>query len=114
MKLPVLALICLIANPFVSAQQLDFPNVAISDDVRVSESMSALAEQVISVYKDSDRDRYLNNLFQLQMVAGKYAEADATINSLRELRRTSNAPYIVADRDLGKVELLRRHKGVCD
>jgi putative CocE/NonD family hydrolase len=96
LKLPVLALICLIANPFVSAQQLDFPNVAISDDVRVSESMSALAEQVISVYKDSDRDRYLNNLFQLQMVAGKYAEADATINSLRDLRRTSNAAEAAA------------------
>jgi hypothetical protein len=49
--------------------------------------MSALAGQAIAVYKDDNRDRYLDNLFRLQLVAGRYADATKTLSSLRTLRK---------------------------
>jgi len=49
--------------------------------------MSELAGQAIAIYRDDNRDRYLDNLFRLQMVAGRYADATNTLNSLRALRR---------------------------
>ncbi|PYO09633.1 MAG: hypothetical protein DMD30_05405, partial [Gemmatimonadetes bacterium] len=49
--------------------------------------MSELAGQAIAIYRDDNRDRYLDNLFRLQIVAGRYADATNTLNSLRALRR---------------------------
>ncbi|GAB3347516.1 hypothetical protein GCM10027430_07210 [Lysobacter tyrosinilyticus] len=48
--------------------------------------MPVLAERTLAVYREDDRDRYLANLFRLQLVAGRYPEAAATIRNLRELR----------------------------
>src|SRR5207237_6266126 len=50
-------------------------------------AISALATQTIPIYRDSNRDRFLDNLFRLQMVAGRYADAGRTLDSLRALRR---------------------------
>src|SRR6266550_4557351 len=68
-----------------SAQDLGFPNTIAANDT--ARTMAALAQQAIGVYKDSDRDRYLDNLFRLQTVAGRYADATNTLTALRALRR---------------------------
>ena len=47
--------------------------------------MSALAIKATAVYKDDNRSRYLDNLFRLQMAAGRYTDATATLISLRSL-----------------------------
>ena len=52
--------------------------------------MSGLAGQAISLYTETDRDKYLGTLFRLQMTAGRHADADATLASLRELRLVAN------------------------
>src|SRR2546423_8148618 len=65
------------------AQDLRF-NSAVGADI--AQAMSALAVQALAVYKESARDRYLDNLFRLQMVAGRYADASKTLRSLRTLR----------------------------
>ena len=96
MKLLFVLLLCSSASLSASPEELTFPKVATGDDAALSRAMSALAEQVVAVYKDSDHDRYLNNLFQLQIVAGHYKEADQTISSLRALRRASNAAQAAA------------------
>jgi len=77
-------LLCLVSTSFASAQELRFP--AVGNDT--PQAMSALAEQAIASYKESDRGRYVDNLFRMQMVAGRYADAAASIKSLRALRRT--------------------------
>ena len=59
-------------------------------------SLPGRVKQLVAVYKDSDHDRYLNNLFQLQIVAGDYNEAVRTISALRDLRRASNAAQAAA------------------
>src|ERR1700693_5592501 len=73
------------ATSLASAQDVDFPNTIAGNDT--ARTMTALAQQAIGVYKDSDRDRYLDNLFRLQTVAGRYADATNTLTALRALRR---------------------------
>ncbi len=52
--------------------------------------MRDLATRLVPIYEEPDRDRYLANLSALQMVAGNYAAADVSRQSLRERRRRSN------------------------
>jgi putative CocE/NonD family hydrolase len=46
--------------------------------------MHRLAESLIAQYQDGDRERYLRNSFALQVVAGRYADADATATARRD------------------------------
>src|SRR5438477_949894 len=75
----------LIASTVVSGQELAFRSDSIGADTAAA--ISALATQTIPIYRDSNRDRFLDNLFRLQMVAGRYADAGRTLDSLRALRR---------------------------
>ena len=59
-----------------SAQQLDFNSLASADELELSKAMPTLAKQVIANYKDEDRQKYLNNLFRLQIIARDYAAAN--------------------------------------
>jgi putative CocE/NonD family hydrolase len=77
-----------------SAQQLPFPSAAIASDT--ARAMSALAEQTIAIYKDGNRDRYLDNLFRLQIVAGRNADAVKTLATLRALRGNRVSPSATA------------------
>ena len=52
--------------------------------------MLDLARQVLTIYKDSDRDTYLDNQFRLQMVAHDYAQALESLLELRTFRRSTN------------------------
>ncbi len=55
--------------------------------------MPELARAVIAVYRQDDRVGYLDNLFRLQLVAGRYTDADTTIAVLRDQRgRRSSSP----------------------
>ena len=79
------AVLCVASGSLASAQDLSFPNAIAGNDT--ARTMAALAQQAIGVYKDNDRDRYLDNLFRLQMVAGRYTDATNTLTALRALRR---------------------------
>jgi len=76
-----------------SAQQLDFDKLAADDDVELSKAMAGLAKQVIAKYKEEDREKYLDNLFRLQMIAGNYAGSNATLKSLRKILKASDPIY---------------------
>lgn len=77
------ALISAATGSFSGAQELRFNNALGAD---TAQAMSALALQALAVYKDNNRDRYLDNLFRIQMVAGRYADVGKTLMSLRVLR----------------------------
>lgn len=70
---------------YVAAQSFDFPRAAAADDSILEKTMPVLAAQVSANYKEEDRIRYLDNVFRLQIVAGKYEDALASIASLRQL-----------------------------
>jgi uncharacterized protein len=78
------AAICFVVSAsLASAQELPFNSAAIGTDT--ARAMSVLANQAIAAYKDANRVVYLDNLFRLQMVAGRYADATRTLTSLRAL-----------------------------
>jgi hypothetical protein len=77
----------------LSAQQLDFNKIVVTDEAELSKAMPGLAKQVIANYKDEDREKYLNNLFRLQIIAGDYAAAKDTIKLLRDILRASDPVY---------------------
>ena len=84
------ALLALLSPGWAAALHFDFrPPVSVSDPAAPA-IMRDLAERVIPVYQDSDGDRYLANLSALQLVAGDYATAYATRQSLQERRRKAD------------------------
>jgi putative CocE/NonD family hydrolase len=92
-KILCLVFLGLLLTTQTSAQQLDFNKLAASDEVELSKAMSNLAKQIIANYKEEDRQKYLNNLFRLQMIAGDYAQAKETIKLLRDILRASDPVY---------------------
>ena len=76
-----------------SAQQLSFNKTAAADEAELSKAMPGLARQIIAGYKEGDREKYLNNLFRLQMLAGNYAEAIHSIKSLRDVPAANDPVY---------------------
>jgi len=102
-KVGLLRKALLIACSFVcscmpaTAQQFDFPAAAVSDPVAAAKAMPVLAGQVLDSYKEPDRDKYLENVFRLQLVAGKYVEAQKSIAELRDAlngSRPTHAPWL--------------------
>src|SRR5687768_10764494 len=78
------------------AQQFDFPAAAAKDSAVLASYMPRLATQVLAAYREGDRRVYLDNLFRIQFVAGKYSEARSTLDSLRTLQGSSVQPEIRA------------------
>ena len=90
MRFLLVAALCVAASSHASAQALNFSAATIGSDTAAA--MSALASQAIGIYKEQNRDRYLDNLFRLQMVAGRYEDASTTLNSLARLRGNRVSP----------------------
>ena len=83
-------LVTVLVPAWAAALHFDFhPPTSVSDPAAPA-IMRDLAERVIPVYQDSDPDRYLANLSALQMVAGDYAVAYDSRQSLRERRRKAD------------------------
>jgi len=99
----------------VRAQSLEFHAPASVNDARTPQVMRDLAERIIPVYNDTDRERYLANLSALQLVAGSYAAAYAARLSLAELRHqlpgAASAQALVADLH-ARAKALQTQEGV--
>jgi hypothetical protein len=91
MKSLCVACVALALCAAASAQQLELHLPAKADDAAVSEAMPDLATRVIAVYRDDDRSVFLNNLLRLQVVAGRYAAASATLKELIDLAEATHA-----------------------
>ena len=93
---------CLAALP-CAAQPFDFPAAAVEDPAALAKSMPALAREVIAVYRNDDRRQSLDDLFRLQTVAGRYADAAKTLAALRALPPDSVSPQGRATRVLYEI-----------
>ncbi|MGO1002670.1 CocE/NonD family hydrolase [Lysobacter sp. CA196] len=65
---------------------------ALESPAALDAAMPALAERLIADYREPDRARYLTQLFRLQLVAGRYAQARRSIEALRELSPLGGPP----------------------
>lgn len=91
MKGLLFAALTFVATP-CAAQQFDFPAAAAKDPAVLSAAMPKLASQAIAVYREGDRRTYLDNLFRLQIVAGRYTDATKSLAELHALRLNSASP----------------------
>jgi putative CocE/NonD family hydrolase len=79
------------ASPaWAAAPDLEFHAPPAATDATTPAVMRDLAERLLPVYQEPDPDRYLANLSALQMVAGNYAAADVSRQSLRDRRRRAD------------------------
>ena len=78
----------------VAAQAFPLSSADIADSAALSRSMPRLAAEVLATYRDADRARFLDNLFRLQLLTGKYREAATSLAEARALRtaRRDTAP----------------------
>ncbi|HEY6451075.1 MAG TPA: CocE/NonD family hydrolase [Steroidobacteraceae bacterium] len=74
----------------VAAQNIDFQPPALAIDPTTPALMRDLAERILPVYQENNPELYLANLSALQLVAGGYEAADATRQSLRDRRRSTD------------------------
>lgn len=84
--------VLLSVSTVVRAQQLDFPAAASSDSASWASELRSFTERVIVAYRENDRVTYLGNLFRLQALAGKYAEASATLTAYDKALPRGAAP----------------------
>ena len=96
MKSVLLPLLCLVTFPCSADTQFDFPSQAVDDPAVLAKAMPALAQAVIPVYQDPDRQIYLDNLFRLQLVAARYGDALQSLAELHALRRDLAHPQSIA------------------
>ena len=84
-----LLLLWLTAAPaaWADAPELEFHPPASAGDPATPAAMRDLAGRLLPVYQDPDPDRFLANLSMVQMVAGDYASASISRQTLRERRR---------------------------
>lgn len=73
----------------VLGQQFRFPKRAISDTAVLTKEMPGFARLVIRNYTEkNDRKSYFSNLFMLQMIAGNFEAALASIDSVRSINKS--------------------------
>jgi putative CocE/NonD family hydrolase len=83
------ALACALVGSATSAQDIPLARPLTGEAATLAADMSEIAIQAIADYRESDRDRYLDNVFRLQLVAGRYRQALETLRALRDLRARS-------------------------
>jgi hypothetical protein len=81
----------------VQAQQIEFNRDAATDPTELAKEMPRLAKSALALYLESDREKYLDSLFRLQLVAGDYPGASASLASLRELRDPTRTQPVVSN-----------------
>ena len=82
------ALLLLLGASAAAAQTFQLSSADVADSAALARSMPRLAAQVLAAYRDTARARYLDNLFRLQILTGRYREAAATLSEGRALRAT--------------------------
>ena len=84
-RLLLTAMLCCCAGP-VAAQSFWLSSADVADSAALSSSMPRLAAEVLAVYRDSNRTRFLDHRFRLELLTGKYADAVTTMGELRPAR----------------------------
>jgi uncharacterized protein len=80
------------ASVAVAAEDLEFIAPASAEGAVTQAAMRSLAVRALPVYQFPDRAQFLTNLSALQMVAGEYVAANATRQSLEEVRAGGKSP----------------------
>lgn len=77
------ALFLLALSLILSAQDISIKDYPKIDSANIQTVLQKISPQLIQKYQNSDKATYLDNLFRLQMMAGKFPDA---MNSIRDIR----------------------------
>jgi uncharacterized protein len=89
-----LVILLLLLTGYTKAQQFYLPKSIANDSAALAAYIPVLAKDVLMDYKgDINLNTYLSNLFRLQMIAGDYASATTTIDSVRVLYKAKGTQY---------------------
>src|SRR5215813_11458815 len=86
----VAAAIALLLASAAPAQNLGFE--APSDPSGLEAKMPALANAALAQYREADERKRLDTLFRLQIVSGRWADADRSLAELHSRRATTGEP----------------------
>ena len=75
------------------AQKFYFPKAAFSDSIELAKAIPVLANRMIIKYKGNNVRDSLSNMFRLQVLAGRYSEADITLDSLRYAAKETDPQF---------------------
>jgi hypothetical protein len=89
-KVPLVMILLLIFLQS-TAQQIYF-TIDTKDSNKIAERMSGLADHLIKRYKENDPEKYLDNLFRLQVLTGKFQSAVQIISALRNIQIKNKKP----------------------
>ena len=81
----IFAVSLMLMGPRVGAQTFELTSADVADSAALSKSIPRLAREVLAAYQEPNRERYLDNLFRLQILTGRYGEAASTIAERRSL-----------------------------
>jgi hypothetical protein len=81
------AALLLLAPLHLAAQTFPLSSADLADSAALARSMPRLAGEVLASYRDANRVRFLDHVFRLQMLTGRYREASATLAELRSAGR---------------------------
>src|SRR5688500_7859670 len=77
------ASLLVLAAGTAAAQSFPLSSADLADSAALARSMPRLAGEVLAGYRDANRARFLDNVFRLQMLTGRYGDASATLAELR-------------------------------
>lgn len=76
-----------------AAQSFPLSPSDLADSSALARSMPRLARELFAGYRDANRARYLDNVFRLQIITGKFQDAQSSIAELQTLRaRQDSSP----------------------
>lgn len=86
-----MALLCLLISFCCQAQRIHFQKLNETDSVEIARRMPILANEVLAKYPQiGDQKNDLNDVFRLQILAGKYADALVNITTLRKASKNGD------------------------
>ncbi len=89
-KLLSLLALAVAAGPTSWSQEIPFPQAAATDEAALKAAIPQIARQGLAQYREENRAVYLRNRFRLQLAAGQYSDAEASLDAwLAERAKTS-------------------------
>lgn len=86
-----MTLLCLLISFCCHAQRIHFQKLSEIDSISIARQMPVLANEVLAKYQQAgDQKDYLNDVFQLQILAGRYTDALVSITNLRGISKTND------------------------
>ncbi len=76
----------------LSAQAFRLTAADLADSTAMARSVPRLATEVLATYRDSNRARFLDNVFRLQMLTDRYSGASSSLAGLREILGDATPP----------------------